>query len=196
MQPPDEKQYGDRPLLPLRGESGDETLPAVWRKLLAAPGHAVPHEHGVLGFFLEVMPEEGMTFARLDAAPVLLAVGEQGRFARPAPLDSKHLAHQPLQPHEQRLAATVLGLPQTLRKSRSYARLTGHVGDALLAEILDTAPCFLGGLAGLRLSRGKSHQLNWHWHLEQDGSQRLLPALGHNQRLLRLDGLWYLDYPR
>jgi len=196
MQPPDEKQYGDRPLLPLRGESGDETLPAVWRKLLAAPGHAVPHEHGVLGFFLEVMPEEGMTFARLDAAPVLLAVGEQGRFARPAPLDSKHLAHQPLQPHEQRLAATVLGLPQTLRKSRSYARLTGHVGDALLAEILDTAPCFLGGLAGLRLSRGKSHQLNWHWHLEQDGSQRLLPALGHNQRLLRLDGLWYLDAER
>ncbi|MGC1549776.1 MAG: DEAD/DEAH box helicase [Rhodanobacter sp.] len=196
MQPPDEKQYGDRPSLPSRGESGDDALPAVWRKLLAAPGHAAAHEHGVLGFFLEVMPEEGMPYARMDAAPVLLALGEQGRFARPAPLDSKHLVHQPLQPHEQRLAATVLGLPQTLRKSRSYARLTGHVGDALLAEILDTAPCFLGGLAGLRLSRGKSHQLNWHWHLEQDGSQRLLPALGHNQRLLRLDGLWYLDAER
>ena len=27
-----------------------------------------------------------------------------------------------------------------MRKSRSYARLGGHVGDTLLAEILDTAP--------------------------------------------------------
>ncbi|WP_266156510.1 DEAD/DEAH box helicase [Dyella silvatica] len=194
MQQPDEKQQGD---LISRGSSGrDEPLPGVWRRVLDAPAAAATHERGVLGFFLEVMPEEGSLSARLDVAPVLLAVAEHGRFTRPAPLDSKHLSHQPLEPHEQRLAATVLGLSQSLRKSRSYARLAGHVGDALLAEILDTAPCFLGGLAGLRLSRGKSHPLKWQWQLEVDGSQRLLPLLPHNQRLLRIDGLWFLDPER
>src|SRR5690606_17327697 len=70
------------------------------------------------------------------------------------------------------------------------------VGDTLLAEILDTAPCFLGGLAGLQHSRGKSHQLNCHWQMEPDGSQRLLPLLPHSQRLLRIDALWYLDAER
>jgi len=192
MQQPDEKQQTTA------SPSGDEeSLPVAWRKMLAAPIKvAATDDHSVLGFFLEVMPEEGAAFARLDVAPVLLAVAEHGRYARPVPLDSRHLAQSPLQPHEQRLAATMLGLPQSVRKSRSYARLSGHVGDTLLAEILDTAPCFLGGLAGLRLSRGKSHQLNWHWVMEPDGSQRLLPALPHSQRLLRLDHLWYLDAER
>jgi len=194
MQQPDEKQLSD--LTPLRRESNGEPLPPVWRKLLAETALAAANERGVLGFFFDVIPEEGMPFVRLDVAPVLLAVAEQGRFARPTPLDSRHLAQLPLEPHEQRLAATVLGLPQTVRKSRSYARLAGHVGDTLLAEILDTAPCFLGGLAGLRLSRGKSHQLNWHWQLEKDGSQRLLPSLPHLQRVLRIDALWYLDPER
>ncbi|PWK81205.1 DEAD/DEAH box helicase [Fulvimonas soli] len=191
MQQPDEKPH-DRPA---SDEGEAPPLPAAWRRLFEAPP-APPHEPGVLGFFFDVAPEDGAPWARLDVAPVLLAVVEHGRFARPAPLDSRHLVHAPLQPHEQRLAAAVLGLPQNVRKSRSYARLAGHVGDALLAEILDTAPCFLGGLAGLRLSRGKSHQLNWHWQLEADGSQRLLPALPHSQRLLRVDGLWYLDPER
>ena len=191
MQQPDEKQQA---ATAPPGE--DEALPQAWRRLLAAPKSAVADDRGVLGFFLEVMPEEGAAFARLDVAPVLLAVVEHGRYARPAPLDSRHLAQSSLQPHEQRLAATMLGLPQSVRKGRSYARLGGHVGDTLLAEILDTAPCFLGGLAGLRLSRGKSHQLNWHWQMEPDGSQRLLPVLPHSQRLLRIDGLWYLDAER
>jgi hypothetical protein len=191
MQQPDGKQHD------AASPSGEEeSLPLAWRRLLAAPKPMPVDDHGVLGFFLEVMPEEGATFARLDVAPVLLAVAEHGRYARPVPLDSRHLAQSPLQPHEQRLAATMLGLPQTVRKGRSYARLGGHVGDTLLAEILDTAPCFLGGLAGLRLSRGKSHQLSWHWQMELDGSQRLLPVMPHSQRLLRIDSLWYLDAER
>jgi len=171
MQQPDEKQRAAS--VPV---GDDEALPLAWRRLLAAPRPAVVEDHGVLGFFVELMPEEGAAFARADVAPVLLTAAEHGRYSRPVPLDSRHLAHSPLQPHEQRLAASVLGLPQSVRKSRSYARLGGHVGDTLLAEILDTAPCFLGGLAGLRLSRGKSHQLNWHWQMEADGSQRLLPG--------------------
>ncbi|MEW5319966.1 MAG: hypothetical protein WDW38_011075 [Sanguina aurantia] len=174
----------------------EETLPLAWRRLLAAPKAAAVEDPGVLGFFLEVMPEEGAVYARIDVAPVLLSLVEHGRYARPVPLDSKHLSQSRLQPHEQRLAATILGLPQSLRKSRSYARLTGHVGDTLLAEVLDTAPCFLGGLAGLRLSRGKSHPLTWHWLMEPDGSQRLLPLLPNSQRLLRIDSLWYLDGER
>ena len=177
-------------------EDAEDVLPVVWSRLLAPPAPTTPHEPGVLGFFLDVVMEEGAAWAHLEVAPVLLIVGEQGRYVRPAPLDSKHLSHASLAPHEQRLAATLLGLPQTVRKSRSYARLSGHVGDVLLAEILDTSPCFLGGLAGLRLSRGKSHQLNWQWHMEKDGSQRLQPALPHSQRLLRIDGLWYLDAER
>ena len=194
MQQPDGKQLAPPPADKRPGD-GVEALPMAWRELLAAPTKATA-ERGVLGFFLEMMPEDGAAYARLDVAPAVLGVVEHGRFARPTPIDSKHLTQIALEPHEQRLAATVLGLPQTLRKSRSYARLTGHVGDALLAEILDTAPCFLGGLAGLRLSRGKSHPLNWHWQLESDGSQRLLPTLRHSQRLLRLDSLWYFDTER
>ncbi|MBN8894329.1 MAG: DEAD/DEAH box helicase [Rhodanobacter sp.] len=174
----------------------DDTLPPAWRRLLAAPKPAASEDGGVLGFFVEVVPEEGAAFARVDVAPVLLSVVEHGRYSRPVPLDSRHLVQTPLQPHEQRLAASVLGLPLSVRKSRSYARLGGHVGDSLLAEVLDTAPCFLGGLAGLRLSRGKSHPLNWHWQMEADGSQRLLPLLPNSQRLLRVDALWYLDAER
>ncbi|MGN6227512.1 MAG: DEAD/DEAH box helicase [Dyella sp.] len=193
MQQPDDRKPGDPPVTRTVAEPA---LPPVWRRVLEPPLPAAPTERGVLGFFLDVVHEDGSSAGRLDVAPAVLAVAEHGRFARPAPLDSKHLVHAQLEPHEQRLAATVLGLPQTVRKSRSYARLSGHVGDALLAEILDTAPCFLGGLGGLRLSRGKSHQLNWHWQLEGDGSQRLLPALPTGQRLLRVDGLWYLDAER
>src|SRR6185437_4892617 len=132
MQQPDEKQ---------RAASVPVGNDEAWRRLLAAPKPAVVEDHGVLGFFVELMPEEGAAFARADVAPVLLTVAEHGRYSRPVPLDSRHLAHSPLQPHEQRLAASVLGLPQSVRKSRSYARLGGHVGDTLLAEILDTAPC-------------------------------------------------------
>jgi superfamily II DNA or RNA helicase len=192
MQQPDEKKRVD----PLPRGAVPGTLALAWRQLLTEPSPIEPHEPGVLGFFLEVMPEAGTAYAHLDVAPVLLALLEHGRFGRPMPLDSRHLGHAALTAHEQRLAATVLGLPQALRKSRSYARLAGHIGHALLTEILDTTPCFLGGLAGLRLSRGKAHQLNWHWKLEPDGSQRLWPALAANQRLLRLDGLWYLDAER
>jgi superfamily II DNA or RNA helicase len=194
MQQTDEKGLAED--TPQRREESAQSLPPVWRRLLEDGAAAAVQERGVLGFFLDPIPEEGATYVRLDVAPVLLAVADQGRFARPAPLDSRHLAQLPLEPHEQRLAATVLGLPQTVRKSRSYARLAGHVGDTLLAEILDTAPCFLGGLAGLRLSRGKAHLLNWHWHLEKDGSQRLFPALPANLRLVRIDGLWYFDPER
>lgn len=194
MQQPDEKRLAEP--APPHHEEHAEPLPAVWRRLLDESTAAAVAERGVLGFFLDAIPEEGSPYVRLELAPVLLTVAEQGRFARPAPLDSRHLANLPLEPPEQRLAATVLGLPQTVRKSRSYARLAGHVGDTLLAEVLDTAPCFLGGLAGLRLSRGKGHLLNWHWHLEKDGSQKLLPALPANQRLVRIDGLWYLDAER
>ena len=187
MQQPDGKQHAT----PAGGR--DERLPSAWQRLLEWPRAPGGGEPVVLGFFLEVMPEEGAAWAHLEVAPVLLAVAEHGRYARPAPLDSRQLIQAPLPPHEQRLAAAVLGLPQSLRKGRSYARLGGHVGDGLLIELLDTAPCFLGGLAGLRLSRGKAHPLNWHWQLETDGSQRLLPQLPHSQRLLRIDGLWYLD---
>ncbi len=193
MHAPDETPHAD----PSAPEGADgEGLPLVWRRLLEAVVSSAPAERSVLAFFLELMPEEGMPWSWLEVAPVLLAVPEPGRYARPAPLDSRQLAHMPLQAHEQRLAAALLGLPQNVRKGRSYARLAGHLGDALLAEILDTAPCFLGGLAGLQLSRGKSHQLNWQWKLEQDGSQRLLPALPPSQRLLRLDSLWCLDPER
>ncbi len=191
MQPPDGKQRQ-----PSSSRDDEIPLPSEWRQLLAAPRPVAEGEHGVLGIFLEVLSEEGAAFARLEAAPVVLATVEHGRYARPAPMNSKHLLHSHLQPREQRLAATLLGLPQCQRKSRSYAHLGGHVGAALLAEMLDTTPCFLGGLAGLALSRGKSHQLNWQWQMQPDGSQRLLPALPHSQRLLRIDGLWYLDAER
>ena len=191
MQSPDDKRHTQRD-----DAAVSEPLPGVWRKLLAQAVPLAPAEPLVLGFFLDVVPEEGVAYAHVDVAPVLLAMADQTRYVRPTPFDSKHLSQQPLQPHEQRLAATVLGLPQTLRKSRTYARLSGHVGDALLAEILDTTPCFLGGLAGLRLSRGKGHQLNWQWHLENDGSQRLMPCMPANHRVLRIDALWYLDAER
>ncbi len=194
MQQTDEKRLAES--IPQRREETAEPLPPVWQRLLDDGAAASVQERGVLGFFLDAIPEEGAPYVRMEVAPVLLTVAEQGRFVRPSPLDSRHLAHLPLEAHEQRLAATVLGLPQTVRKSRSYARLAGHVGDTLLAEVLDTAPCFLGGLAGLRLSRGKAHLLNWHWHLEKDGSQRLLPSLPANQRLVRIDALWYLDAER
>ena len=39
-------------------------------------------------------------------------------------------------------------------------------------DILDAAPCFFGGVAGLRLSRGAPHALRWRWSVEKDGGQK------------------------
>ncbi|TAL75317.1 MAG: DEAD/DEAH box helicase [Rhodanobacter sp.] len=171
----------------------DVRLPAGWQRVLTPSVPPLAAAPVVLGFFFEVLPEDGAAWAHLDVAPMVLDVAEHGHHVHPVPLDSHTLASSPLPPHEQRLAASVLGLPQSQRKGRSYARLAGRLGGSLLTELLDTAPCFLGGLAGLRLSRGKAIPLAWDWQLEADGSQRLVPQLPHNQRLLRIDSLWFLD---
>src|SRR5699024_6509925 len=101
--------------------------------------------------------------------------------------------HAQLSLAEQRLAVSVLGLPSSTRKERHYAHLTGKLGDALLTDMLDTVPCFLGGVAGLHLSRGKSHTLNWQWQKRADGQQQLMPRTRRNQRLIVIGNLWYLD---
>ena len=180
-----------------RVPEGLETLPAAWRRLLS--GHPAGPERAageVLGFLFELAPEELGPAARLDVAPVLLTAQPHGRYARAQPLDGRRLAQAGLPPVEQRLAASVFGLPQVPRKGRSYARLAGGVGDALLTEILDVAPCLLGGVVGLRLARGRGHALVWAWQVEADGCQSLLPVLPRGQRLLRVGGLWYLDPER
>ena len=169
------------------------SLPQAWRRALDEPVIAAPADSMVLGFFLEGVNDDHEPAAHLDVAPVLLTLSADGRYSRPLPLDSRHLSDTSLTVNEKRLAATLLGLPQTLRKSRSYARFTGALGDQLLAEVLDTAPCFFGGVAGLQLSRGKPQALRWRWNLEKDGSQKLLPDVPSSQRLFRVGSLWFLD---
>jgi superfamily II DNA or RNA helicase len=169
-------------------------LPVAWQRALVEPAAPEPSAGRiVLGFFLEGVNDDHEPAARLDVAPVLLTLGEEGRYSRPTPLDSRHLPEAALTVAEKRLASTVLGLPQTLRKSRSYARFAGALGDQLLSEVLDGAPCFFGGVAGLKLSRGQPHALSWRWNLEKDGSQKLQPALPASQRLFRVGSLWFLD---
>ncbi|SFW52364.1 DEAD/DEAH box helicase [Luteibacter sp. UNCMF366Tsu5.1] len=184
MHQPDDKR---------RRDDAAGTLPQAWRRVLGEPAASAVAERSVLGFFLEGVNDDHEPAAHLDVAPVLLTVSPEGRYSRPLPLDSRHLPDVSLTVAEKRLAATLLGLPQTLRKSRSYARFTGALGDQLLAEILDTAPCFFGGVAGLQLSRGKPHPLRWRWNLEKDGSQKLLPDVPASQRLFRVGSLWFLD---
>lgn len=172
---------------------GSPTLPGDWARLLA-PGADAPIGDGddvTLGFFLDLIGD-GHDVAHLEVAPVLLSVLEHGRLGRAAPVDAKRLAQLDLPVPAQRLAASILGLPQSARKSRTYARLSGDVGDALLADMLDTAPCFLGGVAGLRLSRGGEHTFGWRWQVNADGSQHLGVDLPPGQRLLRVGALWYL----
>jgi len=189
MHQPDEKRRRN-------GPAGD--LPVAWQRAMGgiapAAAAATPStDRTVLGFFLEGVNDDHEPAARLDVAPVLLTLGEDGRFSRPLPLDSRHLPDSVLTVVEKRLAATVLGLPQTLRKSRSYARFAGPLGDQLLTEVLDSAPCFFGGVAGLRLSRGAPHALRWRWSVEKDGGQKLLPDVPSSQRLFRVGTLWFLD---
>lgn len=169
------------------------SLPIAWRRALGVAGPRADGDRVVLGFFIEGVNDDHEPAARLDVAPVLLSVGADGRYTRPLPLDARHLHDTTLTVTEKRLAATVLGLPQTLRKSRSYARFSGMLGDHLLADILDSAPCFFGGVAGLQLTRGKPQPLTWRWQLEKDGSQKLLPAVPPSRRLFRIGTLWFLD---
>ncbi|NII10731.1 DEAD/DEAH box helicase [Oleiagrimonas sp. C23AA] len=173
------------------------SLPGAWQRLLERDHthESVHGEHGALGFFLDLI-DDGNGAAHLEVAPVTLSVLEHGRLGRAVPLDARRLAHLGLPAQEQRLAACMLGLPQSARKNRSYAHLAGSMGDALLAEMLDTAPCFLGGVAGLRLSRGHAMTLRWQWRQREDGSQQLSAQLPHGQRLLRIGALWYLDAER
>ncbi|UPG86107.1 DEAD/DEAH box helicase [Luteibacter aegosomatis] len=184
MQQPDDKR---------RHNEAAGSLPIAWRRALGVAGPRAPDERVVLGFFLEGVNDDHEPAARLDVAPVLLTLGADGRHTRPLPLDARHLHETSLTVTEKRLAATVLGLPQTLRKSRSYARFGGMLGDHLLADILDSAPCFFGGVAGLQLTRGKPQPLTWRWQLEKDGSQKLLPAVPPSRRLFRIGTLWFLD---
>ncbi|MCE5233799.1 MAG: DEAD/DEAH box helicase [Xanthomonadaceae bacterium] len=176
---------------------GEARLPAAWQRLLEGRAtDTAAHEPQTLGFFLDLIHDEGSAAARVEAAPVLLQALPEGRIGRAVPLDGRKLAQAGLKPVEQRLAASVLGLPQTQRKGRSYAHLSGAVADALLVEILDVAPCFLGGIAGLRLARGRARPLRWHWDTLRDGQQRLLPQLEHGARVVRVDALWFLDPER
>ena len=173
------------------------TIPGAWKRLLAGQPPAAPEATRsggpTLGFFLEMVQDEGRPVARLEVAPVLLNVGEKGRLYHAVPLDPRRLAQTRLPSIEQRLATSLLGLPHSQRKGRNYAHLHGAVGDALLTEILDTSPCFLGGVAGLRLTRGKPHRPTWAWHIDSDGTQRLQPQLPDGQRLLVAGTPWYLD---
>ncbi len=177
---------------PLPADERWAELPAAWRRQLAGPAPAAA-AGSVLGFLLEVDTGEGQAAAGLDVAPVLLTALGNGRYARPLPLDARHLTGSGLALAQQRLAASVLGLPQVARKGRSYARLSGALGDALLTEMLDSAPCLFGGVAGLHMQRGAAKPLRWHWQLDGEGRQRLLPQLVPGQRLLRIGALWLLD---
>ncbi len=172
-------------------------VPAAWQRLLAGHAPVAPETARsggpTLGFFLEMVQTDSGAGARLEVAPVLLHVGEHGRLHRAVPLDTRRLSQTRLPPSEQRLASSLLGLPHSQRKGRNYAHLHGGVGDALLTEILDTAPCFLGGVAGLRLTRGKPRRPEWIWHIDNDGLQHLQPRLPRGQRLLRAGTPWYLD---
>ena len=185
-------------LAPKRAPTAGAPLPAEWSRLIDAADAttAVPSGQApMLGFLLELLQDEP-ALSRLEAAPVLLETVAKGRLGRAVPLDSKQLLGSALSDAETRLAASVLGLPQTQRKGRTYAQLAGPFGDALLREILADAPSLLGGVAGLRLSLGKPRPLEWEWQLERDGRQRLLPKLPAHQRLIRVGGLWYLDPER
>ncbi|HEX7340217.1 MAG TPA: DEAD/DEAH box helicase [Rhodanobacteraceae bacterium] len=173
-------------------------LPDAWQELLAgrppAPEDDVP---GHLGFFLELVRTPDQRAATLEAAPLLLLPKNRASAsARSLPLDAERLTHARLSAVEHHLAASVLGQPLTPRKGRQYARFTGPASDALLTDMLDTTPCFLGGIAGLHLARGKSHRLTWRWVVHEDGHQQLAPQLPNHWQLLRLDGLWYLDAER
>lgn len=178
------------------GTSADSPseLPGPWRKLLAgqAAGDADHVGNTSLGFFLELIHPDHVA-AHLEAAPVLLTRTSRKHPLKATPLDSRLLTQARLTPAEQRLAASVLGLPTTTRKGRHYAHLNAPLAGALLADMLDTTPCFLGGVAGLHLARGKSRTLSWHWQHQDDGRQRLYPDLPRGQQLLDTGGLWYLD---
>src|SRR6185437_6382798 len=182
---------------PRAGHAGAQ-LPAAWSRLIDAADATTAAPAGpasTLGFLLELLQDEP-ALSRLEAAPVLLETVAKGRLGRAVPLDSKQLLASALPDAEARLAASVLGLPQTQRKGRTYAQLAGPFGDALLRDILANAPSLLGGVAGLQLSLGKPRPLEWEWQLERDGRQRLLPKLPAHQRLIRVGGLWYLDPER
>ncbi|HEX8777453.1 MAG TPA: ATP-dependent helicase, partial [Rhodanobacter sp.] len=185
-------------LAPKRAAAAGARLPAEWSRLIdaadAGPA-AASASAPTLGFLLELLQDEP-ALSRLEVAPVLLETVAKGRLGRAIPLDSKQLLGSALHDPETRLAACVLGLPQTQRKGRTYAHLAGPFGDALLREILAAAPSLLGGVAGLRLALGKPRPLEWEWQLERDGRQRLLPKLPAHQRLIRVGGLWYLDPER
>jgi len=188
---------GEAPVGRAAGKSaGGIALPAEWTRLFAAAGgEAGASQAPTLGFLLELLQDEPAV-SRIEIAPVLLETVAKGRLGRAVPLDPKQLLSAGLPDAETRLAASVLGLPQTQRKGRTYAQLSGVFGDALLGEILNAAPSLLGGVAGLRLSLGKPRPLDWDWQLERDGRQKLLPKLPAHQRLIRVGGLWYLDPER
>jgi hypothetical protein len=181
-----------------RAKPAGPPLPAAWSRLIDAADAEAPAPSGqasTLGFLLELLQDEP-ALSRLEAAPVLLEAVAKDRLGRAVPLDSKQLLGSALSDADTRLAASVLGLPQTQRKGRTYAHFAGPFGDALLREILAHSPSLLGGVAGLRLSLGKPRPLEWEWQLERDGRQRLLPKLPAHQRLIRVGGLWYLDPER
>ena len=138
-------------------------VPEPWQRLLA--GHAAAHTRGNAqrrshpGLLPGNGPGRRACPSRAwRSRPCCSASASKGRLYHAVPLDPRRLAQTRLPPVEQRLATSLLGLPHSQRKGRNYAHLHGAVGDALLTEILDTSPCFLGGVAGLRLTRGKPHK--------------------------------------
>lgn len=170
------------------------SVPVPWQRVLAPSADTEDDAAGTrLAFFLELRQVEDQPANILEATPVQYTPVTDSHPATTAALTREHLEQAPLPATETRLAATVLGLPGSTRKDRHYVRLNGATGDTLLADMLATAPCFLGGSVGLRLTQGANRDLSWQWHSDPDGTQHLQPKLPENQQLLVVGKLWYLD---
>ena len=175
----------------------DGKLPLAWRRLLVSRRRPRSHDPGVLGFFLELMPEEGPPAAHAGhGAGTAGSARARPLRAAPVPLDSRHLrtprcrARAAAGRDRARLAADV-------RKGRSYARL----GRPCRRRPADRNPRYRavlprrpGRVCGCRAA--SRDQLNWHWQhgagwqpaAVADPAAPTTPA-AHRR-------LWYLDAER
>lgn len=149
-----------------------------------------------LGFILDT--DLAVPLPTLTARPVWLSRLKNGGWGKPEPLRIRGPFGAPVQQPElddrQHALVAALRMQPTLPVNNLEAyRLTGPRADGLIESLLEEHWCCWQKPRAGEIARGEPMPLHWQWHLQPDGSQRLLADAIGEATLLRAGGLWYFD---
>ena len=136
---------------------------------------------------------------QLLAQPVTVKQGKRGGYIAPQPLQPTPFDLDPwsrLSGDEFRHVAALRMRPRIIAPGGEWYGLRGATDEAFLQELVGSQLCFFEKPAGGQLTIGPTRALRIGWDAREDGTQKLALSVDEaspKTKLLRIDGLWYVD---